>query len=113
MVVKLNNLIDNKTIIILKDKFKSPSHQLREIGKKLSYNGEYIFDLILLKGNISNRFIKVEFINGILNVDSMEYYYFKKCEIQKINEALIHKVNNLDNYLTNNEIESIQSLYKV
>ncbi|MCY1598009.1 type II toxin-antitoxin system RnlB family antitoxin [Staphylococcus pettenkoferi] len=109
MVVKLNNIIDGKTVIILKDKYKAPSHQLREIGEREYLDGLYIFDLLLIKGNISNRFIKVEFINGKLNLATLKYFYLNKDEIKKVNEKINEKVDKLDNYLTRNEIKNINS----
>lgn len=109
MVIKLNNIIDGKTVIILKDKYKAPSHQLREIGESEHLNGIYIFDLLLIKGNISNRFIKGEFIKGKLNLATLEYFCLNKHEIKKMNEKINEKVSKLDKYLTRNEIENINS----
>lgn len=108
LVVKLNNMLDeNATIIVIDDKFKSPSHQLKIIGENENYDGIYIFDLLLTKGIISNRFVEAEFNKCILNKASLKYCHFNEYEVQKINKNLVEKVNDLSEFLTDNEIKSI------
>ncbi|HDK7784764.1 TPA: type II toxin-antitoxin system RnlB family antitoxin [Staphylococcus aureus] len=100
-------LDENATIIVIDDKFKSPSHQLKIIGENENYDGIYIFDLLLTKGIISNRFVEAEFNKGILNKSSLKYCHFNEYEVQKINKNLVEKVNDLSEFLTDNEIKSI------
>ncbi|MCG1866753.1 type II toxin-antitoxin system RnlB family antitoxin [Staphylococcus epidermidis] len=108
MVVKLNNMLnENATIIVIDDKFKSPSHQLKIIGENENYDGIYIFDLLLAKGLISNRFVEAEFNKGVLNKASLKYCHFNEYEVQKINKNLVEKVKDLSEFLTDNEIKSL------
>ncbi|MCG1310307.1 type II toxin-antitoxin system RnlB family antitoxin [Staphylococcus epidermidis] len=108
MVVELNNMLDeNISINIINDKFKSPSYQLKVIGENGNYNGKYIFDLLLSKGLIKNRFVEAEFKEGVLNKSSLKYRRFNNYEVQKINQNLVEKIDDLSEYLTDIEIKSI------
>lgn len=98
---------DLNIIIVLMDKFSRPSIQIKNIGSELKLDGEFIFDLILVKGAISNRFVKANFNAGEFEESSLHYVSGEDINIKEINSVILNDIDDPKSYLERKEIFSL------
>ncbi|MDJ1091325.1 hypothetical protein QNJ39_06920 [Macrococcus caseolyticus] len=105
MFIKVNN----EEVILLMDKHRNPSSQIKEYGLDNKLNGFYIFDTILVKGLRSTRFLKIYFSDGEVDKTKKEYITFSEEHLKIINKQIFKKVNDLSKFLLPREIQKISS----
>lgn len=94
-------------IIVLMDRYKQPSTQIKEISLTNNLDGLYVFDTGLVKGLKSTRFVTTNVQNGIVDPTQFQYKNYNINEINRINSIIKHSVPHLSDYLLKKEIETI------
>ncbi|PKE16741.1 type II toxin-antitoxin system RnlB family antitoxin [Macrococcoides caseolyticum] len=105
MFIKVNE----NEVILLMDKHRNPSSQIKEYGLEKKLNGYYIFDTILVKGLRSNRFLKIYFSDGKVDNERKRYITFNEEQLHDINKQVFESVHDLTYFLLPREIQKISS----
>ena len=104
--------INVNDIIVLEHKFKAPSELIYQYFEDHPDEKDGVFDLVLVKGLIKSRFVKVEAGKKLQLNESYHYIpqnhpMYTDGTIEQINKNILSNYN-VDQYLTQNEIDELK-----
>lgn len=104
--------INLNDIIVLEHKFKAPSELIHQYFEEHPNETDAIFDLILVKGLIKSRFVKVVAGKPLQLNESYHYIpqnhpIYTDGTIEQINRNILNNYD-IDQFLTQNEIDDLK-----